>query len=218
MVEQVRFHLRCLSLLRYVYRHVFGDDLRPQDTTQADDINNSACLATQLLRSAVTLPIKNFFSSSLAPTRSSSYPSPCDTHSSGTTLNCTDSLSRLSTGTSLNCTATYPPPPASTCTSLNCNFAQTPHDMPSGLAGALGHLGTHPDDMPSGHPDLTDILGYRPEDMPSGPPDYHSKHVGHLGHLGYLGLLGHLGYLNTLDPEPIEDIPLHAFIEEEGST
>ena len=80
--------------------------------------------------------------------------------------------------------------------------------MPSGLAGGLGHLGTHPDDMPSGHPDLTDTLGYRPEDMPSGPLDYHLEH---------LGLLGHLGYLNILDPEPI-DIPLHVFIEEEGST
>jgi hypothetical protein len=53
--------------------------------------------------------------------------------------------------------------------------------------------------------------------MPSGPPDTHSEHIGHLGHLGYLGLLGHLGYLNTLDPAPI-DIPLHVFIEEEGST
>jgi hypothetical protein len=41
--------------------------------------------------------------------------------------------------------------------------------------------------------------------MPSGHPDYHSED------------LGHLGYLNILDPEPI-DIPLHAFIEEEGST
>jgi hypothetical protein len=80
--------------------------------------------------------------------------------------------------------------------------------MPSSLAGGLGHPGTHPDDMPSGHPDLTDTLGYWPEDMCSSPPDIHLEHVGHLGHLGYL---------NTLDPEPI-DIPLHAFIEEEGST
>jgi hypothetical protein len=117
---------------------------------------------------------------------------------------------------SLNCTAT-PYPPSSTCTSLNCNLALTSHDMPSGLAEGLGHLGTHPDDMPSSHLDLTDTLDYWPEDMPSGPPDIHSEHVSHLGHPGYLGLLGHLGYLNTLDPEPI-DIPLHAFIEEEGST
>ena len=92
--------------------------------------------------------------------------------------------------------------------SLNCNLALTPHDMPSGLAGGLSHLRTHPDDMPSGHPDLMDTLGYWPEDMPSGPLEYHSEHLGHLGHLGYL---------NVLDPEPI-DIPLHAFIEEEGST
>jgi hypothetical protein len=158
----------------------------------------------KMLRSAVTPPIKNFFSSSLAPTRSSSYPFLYDTPK------------RQSTGMSLNCTTT-PYPPSSTCTSLNCNFAQTPHDMPSGLAGALGHLGTHPDDMPSGHLDLTDTLGYRPEDMPSGPPDIHSEHVGHLGHLSYLGLLGQLGYLNDLDPEPI-DLPLHAFIEEEEDT
>jgi hypothetical protein len=84
--------------------------------------------------------------------------------------------------------------------------------MPSGLAEGLGHLRHHSDDMPSGHPDYhSNLLSYRPEDMPSGPPDYHSEHLGHLG------LLGHLGYLNVLDPEPI-DIPLHAFIEEEGST
>ena len=82
--------------------------------------------------------------------------------------------------------------------------------MPSGLAEGLGHLGHPPDDMPSGHPDTSDLLGYRPEDMPSDPPDYHSEHLGHLG------LLGHLGYLNVLDPKPI-DIPLHVFIEEEGS-
>src|SRR5580693_7252420 len=153
------------------------------------------------------MPIKNFFSSSLAPTRSSHHPA---------------------TGTSLNCTIpNYPPSPASTCTSLNCNLALTSHDMPSGLAEGLGYLEHRPDDMPSGHPDYhSDLLGYRPEDMPSGPPDYHSEHLGHLGHLGYLGLLGHLsylgllghlGYLNILDPEPI-DVPLHAFIEEEGST
>jgi hypothetical protein len=80
--------------------------------------------------------------------------------------------------------------------------------MPSGLAEGLGHLRHPPDDMPSGHPDTSDLLGYRPEDMPSDPPDYHSEHLGHLGHLGYL---------NVLDPEPI-DIPLHVFIEEEGST
>jgi hypothetical protein len=67
--------------------------------------------------------------------------------------------------------------------------------MPSGLDGGLGHLGQRPDNMPSSCTDSSDPLG----------------------HLGHLGLLGHLGYLNTLDPKPI-DIPLHAFIEEEGST
>jgi hypothetical protein len=150
-----------------------------------------------MLRSAVTMPIKNFVSSSLAPTCSSHHPA---------------------TGMSLNCTIpNYPPSPVLTGTWLNCNFALTPHDMPSGLAGGLGHLGHLPDDMPSGHPDTSDLLGYRPDDMPSGHPDYQSEHLGHLGHLGYLGLLGHLGYLNVLDPEPI-DIPLHAFIQEEEDT
>ena len=90
--------------------------------------------------------------------------------------------------------------------------------MPSGYPDTSDLLSYRPDDMPSGHPDYhSDLLNYRLEDMPSGPPDYHSEHLGHLGHLGYLGLLGHLGYLNVLNPEPI-DIPLHAFIEEEGST
>jgi hypothetical protein len=81
---------------------------------------------------------------------------------------------------------------------LNCNFAQTLHDMPSGLDGGpghlrhLGHLSQRLDNMPSGCMDSSDL--------PS-----------------HLGLLGHLGYLNALDPKPI-DIPLYAFIEEEGST
>jgi hypothetical protein len=169
----------------------------PEKPPQQNQGQDRRALPGKLLRSAVTTPIKNFFSSSLAPTRS---------------------LHHQLTSTSLNCTIpNYPPSPASTCTSLNCNLALTPHDMPSGLAGSLGHLRTHPDDMPSGHPDLTDTLGYRPEDMPSGPPDIHLELIGHLGYLGYLSLLGHLGYLNILDLEPI-DIPLHAFIEEEGST
>jgi hypothetical protein len=160
-------------------------------------VRNVAFHSSPLLQSAVTMPIKNFFPSSLAPTRSSHH---------------------LATGTSLNCTIpNYPPSSDSTCTSLNCNLALTSHDMPSSLAEGLGHLRHLPDDMPSGHPDTSDLLGYRPDDMPSGHPDYHSEHLSHLGHLGYLGLLGHLGYLNVLDPEPI-DIPLHTFIEEEGST
>jgi hypothetical protein len=64
--------------------------------------------------------------------------------------------------------------------------------MPSGLDEDLGLLSYWPDDMPSSHLDSSDSFG-------------------HLGHLS------HLGYLNILDPKPI-DIPLHAFIEEEGST
>jgi hypothetical protein len=84
---------------------------------------------------------------------------------------------------------------------LNCNLAQTPHDMPSSLDGGLSHLGHQPDNMPSGYSDSSDLF----------------SHLGHLSHLGYPGLLGHLGYLNVLNPEPL-DIPLYVFIEEEGST
>jgi hypothetical protein len=98
-----------------------------------------------VLRSAITMPTRNFFPSSLAPTRSSSYPFLYTTHkchSSGTALNCQS--------------PNYPPSPDSTRTLLNCNFAQTLHDMPSGLDGGLGHLGH-----------LS-----------------HLRHLGHLGHLG----------------------------------
>jgi hypothetical protein len=73
--------------------------------------------------------------------------------------------------------------------------------MPSGLDKDLGLLSYWPDDMPSGHPDSLDSFSY----------------LSHLSHLSYLGLLGHLGYLNVLNPEPT-DLPLHTFIEEEGST
>jgi hypothetical protein len=73
--------------------------------------------------------------------------------------------------------------------SLNCNFAQTPHDMPSGLNGGLNHLSQWPDNMPSGCTDFSDSFS-------------------HLSHLG------HLSYLNVLNPKPI-DIPLHVFIQEE---
>jgi hypothetical protein len=108
-------------------------------------------------------------------------------------------MSDYVTGTSLNCQSpNYPLSSDLTSTSLNCNLAQTSHDMPSGLAEGLGHLrhlgllGQWLDDMPSGHLDSSDTLGYWPDDMPSGHPDY-SDSLGHLGHLSYLGLLGHLG-------------------------
>jgi hypothetical protein len=147
-----------------------------------------------MLRSAVTMPTKNFFPSSLTPTHSSHYPFLY------TTYKCP--LSRYSTSMSLNCqTPNYPPSSDSTSTSLNCNLTQTPHDMPSGLDGGLSHLGhlghlsQWLNNMPSGCTDSLDPFG----------------HLSHLGHLGYLGLLGHLGYLNVLDPEPI-DLPLHMFI------
>jgi hypothetical protein len=79
--------------------------------------------------------------------------------------------------------------------SLNCNFAQTLHDMHSGLDRGLGHLGH------LGH------LGQWLDNMPSGCMDS-SDPFSHLGHLS------HLGYLNVLNPKPI-DLSLHTFIQEE---
>jgi hypothetical protein len=154
------------------------------------------------------MPTKNFFPSSLAPIRSSRYPFLYTTRKTPMSFDVT--------GTSLNCTSlNYSPSSDLTCMLLNCNLAQTSHDMPSGLAEGLGHLrhlgllGQWPDDMPSSHPDSSDTLGYWLDDMPSGHPD-HLDPLSHLGHLSYLGLLGHLGYLNVLDPEPIESLFMHS--------
>jgi hypothetical protein len=95
------------------------------------------------------MPTKNFFPSSLTPTRSSHYPFLYTTHkhplsnsSTGMSLNCTSPNHPPSSGatcTSLNCTIpTYSPIlESSTSTSLNCNFTQTLHDMPGGLDGGL---------------------------------------------------------------------------------
>jgi hypothetical protein len=180
----------------------------------------------QMLQSAVTMPTKNFFPSSLTPARSSHYPflytihkHPLSDYLTGMSFNCTppnyspssDSTGMSlncnhepepSTGMSLNCTSlNYPPFSDLTSMLLNCNLTQTPHDMSSGLNGGLGHLGYWLDDMSSSHPDPLNPFRY----------------LGHLSHLGHLGLLGHLDYLNALNPEPI-DPSLHAFIEEEGDT
>jgi hypothetical protein len=164
-----------------------------------------------VLQSAVTMPTKNFFPSSLTPTCSSQYPflySICKTP-----------IPDFLTGMSLNCNPlTYSPIPDSlTGTSLNCNFAQTLHDMPSSHVEHVGHLSTQMDDMPSSNPDT--LLSYWLDDMPSSHLDYFG-HFDLLSHLGHPDLLGHLSYLstignlNTLNPEPI-DAPLHTFIEEE---
>jgi hypothetical protein len=121
---------------------------------------------TPVLQSAITMPTKNFFPSSLAPTRST-YPFLYTT------------CKRPSSGTMLNCHAQDSCPEHSTHTLLNCNFAQTLHDMPSGLNRGLGHLGhlSHlgqwPDNMPSSCTDSLDPLG----------------HLSHLSHLGYPSLL-----------------------------
>jgi hypothetical protein len=114
---------------------------------------------------------------------------------------------------SLNCNPlTYSPITDSlTSMSLNCNLAQTMHDMPSSHVRHLGHLGNQMDDMSSGHPDT--LLSYWLDDMPSG----HLDSFGHFGLLGHLGYLSTIGNLNTLDPEPI-DASLHTFIEEEEPT
>ena len=142
-----------------------------------------------MLWSSVTMPTKNFFPLSLAPTCSSHYPFLYTTHKCP--------LSCYLTDTSLNCQPlNYPPSSDLTSTLLNCNSAQTsPYDMPSSLDEDLSLLGYWPDDMLSGHLDPLNPFG----------------HLGHLGHLGYPGLLGHLGYLNILNLEPI-DLPLHMFI------
>jgi hypothetical protein len=164
-------------------------------------------IIAKVSRSAVTMPTKNFFPSSLTPTHSSTYPFlyiTCKCHLSSITLNCQaqEPHPGLSSDTTLNCQPpNYPPSPDSTHMSLNYNFAQTLHDMPSSLNGGLGHLGH------LGH------RGQRPDYMPSSCMDSSDplSHLSHLSHLGYLGLLSHLGYLNVLDPKPI-DAPLHTFI------
>jgi hypothetical protein len=117
------------------------------------------------------MPTKNVFPSSLAPTRSSHYPFLYTI--------CKHPLSCYATGTSLNCQPpNYPPSPNSTSTSLNCNFAQTLHDMHSSLdrglghLGHLGHLSQWLDNMPSGCTDSSDPF----------------SHLSHLSHIGYLNV------------------------------
>jgi hypothetical protein len=158
--------------------------------------NNHQDLRPWVLRSTITMPTKNFFPLSLTPTHSSNYPFLYTTHKCP--------MSDYSTGISLNCQPQDSRPGDLTSTSLNCNFAQTPHDMPSSLDGGLGLLGQQLDNMPSGCMDSSDPFGHLGHLG-------HLRHLGLLGHLRHLGLLGHLSYLNTLNPKPI-DIPLSPFM------
>jgi hypothetical protein len=111
----------------------------------------------------------------------------------------------------LLCPSQYHGPEPLSSMTLNCNLAQTLHDMPNGHVRHLRHLGNWTDDMPSSYPNT--ILGYWLDDMPSSHPDSFGP-FGLLSHLSYLSTIGNL---NTLDPEPI-DVPLHAFIEEKEPT
>jgi hypothetical protein len=138
------------------------------------------------------MPIKNFFlSSSLAPARSSLYLRPA-----------------YSTGTSLNCTSpnTSPSLPRMSGMTLNCNLAQTSHDMPSGHVRHLGHLGHLGHWMYCGMPSSPYIILGRLGQL---------RHPGHLGHLGHLGNIGDLDPLDpsTLDPASTDSLP-GAFITE----
>ena len=92
---------------------------------------------------------------------------------------------------------------------LNCNLAQTSHDMPSGHVRHLGHLGH-----------LRHLGHWTYCGMPSDPYIIlgHLGQLGHPGHLGHLGHLGNIGGLNpfdpsTLDPAPTDSLP-GAFITE----
>jgi hypothetical protein len=143
-----------------------------------------------LLRS-VTMPIKNFFLSSLAPARSSLYLRPAYTTS--TLLNCTpsnQSPSSASSSTTLNCISPVSDPTPGMA--LNCNG----HLSHLGHLGQLGHLGNIGDLRHLGH---------------LGQPG----HLGHLGHLSHLGNIGDLATLDpyTLDPVPTDSLP-GAFITE----
>jgi hypothetical protein len=135
------------------------------------------------------MPTQNFFFSSLlAPTRSY-YPLPH--YSSGMMLNCQQ------------------PQNPSTGTSLNCNLAQTLHDMPSSHVGHLGHL-RH----------LRHLGHWMYSGMPSGPYVIlgHLGQLRHPSHLGHLSHLSNIGDLDPLNPSPLDpaltDSQLEAFITE----
>ena len=163
-----------------------------------------------VLQSAVTMPTKNFFPSSLAPTHSSHYPFLYTA--------CKCPLSGPSTSTLLNCQAQDSHPGPSSGTTLNCNLAQTSHDMPSGHVRHLGHLGH------LRHLRHLRHLGHLGHWMYCGMPSGPYVILGHLGqlrhpsHLGHLSHLSNIGDLDPLNPSPLDpaltDSQLEAFITE----
>jgi hypothetical protein len=161
-----------------------------------------------VLRSAITMPIKNFFlSSSLTPTHSSLFLRPA--YTTGMSLNYQSQDPCIGpTSTSLN--YTFPFSPRSSGMTLNCNLTQTSHDMPSSHVRHLGHLGH-----------LRHLGHWTYCGMPSGPYVIlgHLGHPGHLSHLGHLGNTGDLDPLDpsTLDPTPTDSLP-GAFITEMDPT
>jgi hypothetical protein len=155
------------------------------DDTKVDKVCN-------LLQSAITMPIKNFFlSSSLAPARSSLYLCPAYT-----------------TSMSLNCTFLFSNHTSST--TLNCNLTQTLHDMPSSHVRHVGHLGHLGHWMYCGMPSGPYVILRHLRQL---------GHPGHLGHLSHLGNIGDLDPLNpyTVDPAPTDSLP-GAFITETDPT
>ena len=102
-----------------------------------------------LMLQSITMPIKNFFQSLLAPTyslyqflyttcKSLNCNSPLSHYATGTSLNCTSYTHDSVTGTSLNCNTSWP----SSSTTLNCRTLQTTYnDMPSSHLRHLRHLG-----------------------------------------------------------------------------
>jgi hypothetical protein len=123
-------------------------------------------------------------------------------------------MSAYSTGTLLNCQPpNYPPSSDTSGTTLNCNLAQTSHDMPSSHVRHLGHLGH-----------LRHLGHWMYCGMPSGPYVIlgHLGQLGHPSHLGHLGHLGNIGDLDPLNPSPLDPTPTDslpgAFITEMDPT
>jgi len=131
------------------------------------------------------MPTKNFFLSLLlAPTCSSHYPFLYSA--------CKKPMLTYVTGTSLNCQQSQNP---SSGTMLNCNLAQTSHDMPSSHVRHLSHLG---------HLRHWTYCG-----MPSSPYVIlrHLRQLGHPSHLGHLGHLSNICDLDPLNPSPLDPAP-----------
>jgi hypothetical protein len=142
------------------------------------------------------MPTKNFFLlSSLTPTYSFYYPF----------LYFICKHPKQPTSMLLNCQPQNSHP-RMTSTFLNCNLAQTSHDMPSGHVGHLGHLRHFEHWMYCGIPNSPYIILR------------HLRQLRHLSHLSHLSHLGNIGNLNPFDPSPLDpvltDSLLGAFIIE----